>query len=79
MRNIRLRLAYDGTDYVGWQVQPNGQSVQACLETAIQQLTGSTSRVTAAGRTDSGVPAVGQVVNFCTESEIPCDKIEPAA
>ena len=34
MRNIRLRLAYDGTDYVGWQVQPNGQSVQACLETA---------------------------------------------
>jgi tRNA pseudouridine38-40 synthase len=75
MRNIRLRLAYDGTDYVGWQVQPNGQSVQACLETAIQQLTGTTTRVTAAGRTDSGVHAVGQVANFCTESEIPCDKI----
>jgi len=75
MRNIRLRLAYDGTRYVGWQVQPNGESVQACLERAIQQLTGAATRVTAAGRTDSGVHAVGQVVNFATESEIPSDNI----
>ena len=66
MRNIRLRLAYDGTAYVGWQVQPNGPSVQSCLETAIEKLTGTATRVTAAGRTDSGVHAVGQVANFTT-------------
>ena len=75
MRNIRLRLAYDGTRYVGWQVQPNGQSVQACLEQAIEQLTGAGTRVTAAGRTDSGVHAVGQVANFATASSIPCSNI----
>ena len=40
MRNIRLRLAYDGTRYVGWQVQPNGQSVKACLEQAIEAVKG---------------------------------------
>ena len=75
MRNIRLRLAYDGTRYVGWQVQPNGQSVQACLEQAIEHLTGFATRVTAAGRTDSGVHAVGQVANFSTASNIPCSNI----
>ena len=75
MRNIRLRLAYDGTGYVGWQVQPNGTSVQSCLESAIEQLTGTTTRVTAAGRTDSGVHALGQVANFSTESQIPIDNI----
>ena len=75
MRNIRLRLAYDGTRYVGWQVQPNGQSIQACLEQAIEQLTGAATRVTAAGRTDSGVHAVGQVANFATASNIPCSNI----
>ena len=75
MRNIRLRLAYDGTGYVGWQVQPNGPSVQSGLETAIEQLTGTATRVTAAGRTDSGVHAVGQVANFATDSDIPCSNI----
>ncbi len=75
MRNIRLRLSYDGTGYVGWQVQPNGSSVQSCLETAIGQLTGTATRVTAAGRTDSGVHAVGQVVNFTIDSDIPCSNI----
>lgn len=75
MRNIRLRLAYDGTAYVGWQVQPNGPSVQSCLETAIEKLTGTATRVTAAGRTDSGVHAVGQVANFTTNSDIPCSNI----
>jgi len=75
MRNIRLRLAYDGTGYVGWQVQPNGPSVQSCLETAIEQLTGTATRVTAAGRTDSGVHALGQVANFSTTTEIPIENI----
>ncbi len=75
MRNIRLTLAYDGTSYVGWQVQPNGPSVQAAVERAAEQLTGETVRLLAAGRTDSGVHALGQVANFTTESTIPCEKI----
>jgi tRNA pseudouridine38-40 synthase len=75
MRNIRLTLAYDGGDYVGWQVQPNGRSVQAVVEQAIQQLTGESVRLMAAGRTDSGVHALGQVANFPTGCSIPCEKI----
>ncbi len=75
MRNIRLRLAYDGGDFVGWQVQPNGRSVQAVVETAIQKLTGESVRIMAAGRTDSGVHALGQVANFPTQCAIPCEKI----
>ena len=75
MRNIRLTLAYDGTHYVGWQIQPNGLSVQAAVKSAIEKLTGETANVLAAGRTDSGVHALGQVANFRTESAIPCEKI----
>jgi tRNA pseudouridine38-40 synthase len=75
MRNIRLTLAYDGGDYVGWQVQPNGRSVQAVVEEAIQKLTGEAVRILAAGRTDSGVHALGQVANFRTATSIPCENI----
>lgn len=75
MRNIRLTLAYDGGDYVGWQKQPNGRSIQSTLESAIEQLTGETVNVLAAGRTDAGVHALGQVVNFRTRCDIPCDNI----
>ncbi len=75
MRNIRLTLAYDGGSYVGWQVQPNGPSVQAAVEEAIVRLTGESVRIMAAGRTDSGVHALGQVANFRTDCRIPCEKI----
>ena len=75
MRNIRLKLAYEGTNYVGWQVQPNGPSVQAAVERAIQRLTNEEVRLIAAGRTDSGVHALGQVANFPTTSNIPCRKM----
>jgi tRNA pseudouridine38-40 synthase len=75
MRNIRLTLAYDGTHYVGWQIQPNGPSIQAAVKSAIEKLTGETANVLAAGRTDSGVHALGQVANFRTDSSIPCEKI----
>lgn len=78
MRNIRLTLAYDGTNYVGWQVQPNGPTVQAALEEAVRKLTGETVRVLSAGRTDSGVHALGQVANFHTKSTIPVEKFRPA-
>ena len=75
MRNIRLTLAYDGTNYVGWQVQPNGVSVQQRVEQAIHSLTGEEVRLLAAGRTDAGVHALAQVANFQTRTTIPCDGI----
>lgn len=75
MRNIRLTLAYDGGGYVGWQVQPNGRSVQAVVEEAIEKLTGERVRIMAAGRTDSGVHALGQVASFPTNCSIPCENI----
>lgn len=72
MRNIRLTLAYDGTAYVGWQNQPNGISVQAAVEAGIREFTGTDASLIAAGRTDAGVHALGQVANFHTASAIPC-------
>jgi tRNA pseudouridine38-40 synthase len=73
MRNIKLTLAYDGADFNGWQTQPGYRTVQETLETAIAQLTGKTARVNACGRTDAGVHALGQVVNFYSETELPGD------
>jgi tRNA pseudouridine38-40 synthase len=67
MANIRLLLEYDGTDYVGWQFQSNGRSVQEEVEKAIKQILQTDVRITGAGRTDSGVHARGQVANFLTE------------
>lgn len=73
-QNIMLTLSYDGTRYHGWQVQPNGITVQACLESAVRALTGESLRVLCAGRTDSGVHALGQVVSFRTTSRIPAQQ-----
>ncbi len=61
---VKLVLAYDGTRYVGWQVQPNGPSIQSEVERALEVLHKGPCRVTAAGRTDAGVHATGQVVSF---------------
>jgi tRNA pseudouridine38-40 synthase len=72
MRNIKLILSYDGTDFNGWQTQPGYRTVQETLEKAIQRLTGEARiRVNASGRTDAGVHAVGQVVNFYSNTEHP--------
>jgi tRNA pseudouridine38-40 synthase len=71
MRTILLTLAYDGSGYCGWQVQPNGVSVQAVVERALAEFAGEPIRATAAGRTDAGVHAVGQLVSFDTAGEIP--------
>jgi tRNA pseudouridine38-40 synthase len=71
MRNIRLILAYDGTDFHGWQRQPDAPTIQACLEDALQKLTGLPTPVCGSGRTDAGVHAVHQVANFHTASTIP--------
>src|SRR5260370_32570500 len=71
MRNIRLTLSYDGTDFNGWQTQPGFRTVQETLEGAIAALTGERIRVNASGRTDTGVHALGQVVNFYTNTHHP--------
>jgi tRNA pseudouridine38-40 synthase len=68
MRNIALRIAYDGTDFVGSQWQNNGRSVQGELEGAWEQLTQERRRINLAGRTDAGVHAHGQVASVRTET-----------
>ena len=78
MRRIRLIISYDGTDYVGWQVQPNGVSVQALLEKALYELTGETIRVEGSGRTDSGVHAKAQVAHFDTNARMDAGKFAVA-
>jgi tRNA pseudouridine38-40 synthase len=68
---VKLVLEYDGTRYVGWQVQPNGPSVQAEVERALATLHKAPRRVTAAGRTDAGVHARGQVASFREDRPLP--------
>jgi tRNA pseudouridine38-40 synthase len=68
MRTIRLDLEYDGTNYHGWQVQPNASTIQEKLEDALHPILGERVRVVGAGRTDAGVHALGQVAHFRTES-----------
>jgi tRNA pseudouridine38-40 synthase len=68
---VTLVLEYDGTRYVGWQVQPNGPSVQAEVERALATLHHAPRRVTAAGRTDAGVHARGQVASFPEAAPLP--------
>lgn len=77
-RNIRLILAYDGTAYHGFQRQPNVPTVQEALETKLARITGEPVTVIAAGRTDAGVHATGQVVNFRTSGTIPVERVAPA-
>lgn len=74
LRNLKLVVSYDGTDFNGWQTQPGYRTVQETLEKAIAQLTGEPRiRLNASGRTDTGVHAVGQVVNFYSTTHHPPD------
>lgn len=78
MRNLRLDIAYDGTDFSGWQRQPDQVTVQGCLEAAVARITGESVSLAGSGRTDAGVHAAGQVANFKTSSPIPPDNLKRA-
>lgn len=74
MPTIKLTIEYDGTAYAGWQRQPNQPTIQAALETALTRITQEHISVIAAGRTDSGVHARGQVASFQSDKPIPINK-----
>jgi tRNA pseudouridine38-40 synthase len=73
VRTLKLTLAYDGTDYAGWQAQPGCRTVQETLEAAIYRVTAERVRTLASGRTDAGVHALRQVVSFRTSSQQTAD------
>ncbi len=74
MRNIAVKVSYDGTDFNGFQSQPKGRTVQDEIERALYKLTGEQITINGSGRTDAGVHAEGQVFNFCTPSNIPVER-----
>ena len=78
LRNIKLVLSYDGTDFRGWQVQPGLPTIQGVLAEAIVKITGEAIVPQASGRTDSGVHALAQVAHFATTSSIPSGNIRKA-
>ena len=75
---IFLKVAYDGTNYSGWQLQPNAVTIEGVLNDAIKELTGEVVQVTGASRTDAGVHSLGNVCIFDTESRIPPEKFSYA-
>lgn len=78
MKNIKLTLEYDGTNYLGWQKQPKGVTVQGTVEDAIEKLTKEKCEVTGCSRTDSRVHAMAYVCNFKTNSKVPVHKYKDA-
>jgi tRNA pseudouridine38-40 synthase len=71
VRNLKLVLSYDGSEFSGWQVQPDAASVQGTLASAIGRITGEKVLPQGSGRTDAGVHALAQVASFVTESSVP--------
>lgn len=78
MRTLKLTIAYDGTDFAGWQNQPGQRTVQATLEQSLSELTGEPIAAVASGRTDAGVHALGQVVSFDTGSDLASEVFQRA-
>lgn len=76
MNNIKLTIEYDGTNFIGWQKQARGNSIQGEIENAINLVTGETINLIGSGRTDSGVHAKEQIANFMTKSSIPADRFK---
>ena len=77
-RNIKLVIEYDGTDFCGWQYQPDERTVQGEIEDVLKKLLSEQIRITGAGRTDQGVHALGQVANFHTSSTLSLSKMHMA-
>ena len=77
-RRLRIRLAYDGTDFHGWQVQPDLPTIQGALEEILAEIEGAPVSVAGSGRTDAGVHAVGQVAAFTLINPIPPDNLRRA-
>jgi len=78
-RNIKLLIAYDGTDFCGWQRQENGRTIQGVVEDALEKMHERHVDLTGSGRTDAGVHAVGQIANFYTSIDsITADRFVPA-
>ena len=75
---VKLVVAYDGTDYCGWQVQPNGITVEEVLNRELSRLLKEEITVTGASRTDSGVHSLGNVAVFDTDTRMPAEKISYA-
>jgi len=78
MRNLKLVLAYDGTEFSGWQVQSESATIQATLASAVGRITGEKVLPQGSGRTDAGVHALAQVATFATESPIPAESFVKA-
>ena len=78
MRNIRIKLAYDGTDFHGWQVQPNQATIQGALQDVLTEIEGNTVEIHGSGRTDAGVHALGQVASFHLKNTIPTENLRRA-
>ena len=76
MRNLAIKLRYDGTAYHGWQVQKSEISVAETLEKALSKVCGERIKLTGCGRTDAGVHALSYCANFRTESRIPVDRLQ---
>ena len=76
--NIKLTVEYDGTNYHGWQIQPSGETIQSVLERAVSTFLRKPTRVTGSGRTDAGVHALGQVVNFLSDQDFDPYRIQRA-
>jgi len=78
LRNVKLTIAYDGSDYHGWQIQPGFRTVQEVLRDALRDLLGPRARVCGASRTDAGVSALGQVGLIQIDSPIPTENLAKA-
>lgn len=75
MKRVKMVVAYDGTNYCGWQVQPNGITIEEVLNRSLSNLLGEKIEVMGASRTDSGVHSLGNVAVFDTNTRMPADKI----
>ncbi len=78
MRNLKLTICYEGSDFSGWQVQPNQRTIQAEIERALLEIEEKPVRIQGSGRTDAGVHALGQVASFKLENRIPLKNLQKA-